>query len=134
MTVVEIGNFRQLNSHFRGDISTGCPVAVSAMSRRRNSWATRNSRHFAASSGIGIPEKTASLSSNTRRSTILNDFVIRVVASITNQSRRAETMAASLCPAGTALVRGQRVKSNYVHLTQQLHGRTLARPFAERSL
>ena len=87
MTVVEIGNFRQLDSHFRGDISTGCPVAASAMSRRRNSWATRNSRHFAASSGIGIPEKTASLSSNTRRRTILNDFVIRVVASITNQSR-----------------------------------------------
>jgi hypothetical protein len=27
------------------------------------------------------------LSSNTRRSTILNDFVIRVVASITNQSQ-----------------------------------------------
>jgi hypothetical protein len=27
------------------------------------------------------------LSSNTRRRTILNDFVIRVVASITNQSR-----------------------------------------------
>ncbi|MEI6239675.1 MAG: hypothetical protein WCR51_04760 [Planctomycetia bacterium] len=84
---IEIGNFRQLDSHFRGDISTGCPVAASAMSRRRNSWATRNSRHFAASSGIGIPEKTASLSSNTRRRTILNDFVIRVVASITNQSR-----------------------------------------------
>ena len=95
MTVVEIGNFRQLDSHFRGDISTGCPVAASAMSRRRNSWATRNSRHFAASSGIGIPEKTASLSSNTRRRTILNDFVIRVVASITNQSRNRPRHSAS---------------------------------------
>jgi hypothetical protein len=95
MTVVEIGNFRQLDSHFRGDISTGCPVAASAMSRRRNSWATRNSGHFAASSGIGIPEKTASLSSNTRRRTILNDFVIRVVASITNQSRNRPRHSAS---------------------------------------
>jgi len=111
MTVVEIGNFRQLDSHFRGDISTGCPVAASAMSRRRNSWATRNSRHFAASSGIGIPEKTASLSSNTRRSTILNDFVIRVVASITNQSRRMDAMAASLRPAGTTLVLGLGLES-----------------------
>jgi len=59
-----------------------------------------------ASSGIGIPEKTASLSSNTRRRTIVNDFVIRVVASITNQSRKVETMAASLRPAGTTLVPG----------------------------
>jgi len=57
-------------------------------------------------STVGIPEKTASLSSNTRRRTILNDFVIRVVASITNQSRRADAMAASLRPAGTALVPG----------------------------
>jgi len=92
-----------------------------------------------ASSRIGIPEKTASFSSNirasnTRRRTILNDFVIRVVASITNQSRRVETMAASLRPAGTTLVRGQRVKSNYAHVTQQLHGRALAQRFAERSL
>jgi hypothetical protein len=28
------------------------------MSRRRNSWATRNSRHLAARPGIGIAEKT----------------------------------------------------------------------------
>jgi hypothetical protein len=34
----------------------------------------------------------------------VNDFVIRVVASITNQSRKVETMAASLRPAGTTLV------------------------------
>jgi len=27
---IEIGNFRQLDCHFRGDISTGCPVAASA--------------------------------------------------------------------------------------------------------
>jgi len=80
------------------------------------------------------PRKDRALSSNTRRRTILNDFVIRVVASITNQSRRVETMAASLRPTGTTLVRGQRVKSVYVHLTQQLHGRALAQPFAERSL
>jgi hypothetical protein len=26
---IEIGNFLQLDSHFRGDISTGCPVAAS---------------------------------------------------------------------------------------------------------
>jgi hypothetical protein len=63
-----------------------------------------------------IPAKTAAFSSNTRssntrRRTILNDFVIRVVASITNQSRRVETMAASLCPAGTRLVPGLGVES-----------------------
>jgi hypothetical protein len=50
---------------------------------------------LATSSGIGIPEKTASLSSSTRRSTILNDFVIRVVASITNQSRNRPRHSAS---------------------------------------
>jgi hypothetical protein len=76
-----------LDPHVRGDTSTGCPVAASAMSRRRNSRATRNSRHLAAGSGIGILEKTASLSIKTRRRIILNDFVILVVASITNQPR-----------------------------------------------
>jgi hypothetical protein len=49
----------------------------------------------AASSGVGIPEKTTSLSSNTRKGTILNDFVICVVASITNQSRNRPRHSAS---------------------------------------
>jgi hypothetical protein len=41
----------------------------------------------------------------------LNDFVIRLVASITNQSRRRDAMAASLRPAGTTLVLGLGLES-----------------------
>ena len=60
-----------------------------------------------ASSGIGIPEKTASLSINTHRSTILNDFVIRVVASITNQSRNRPRDFASRAVASPSAAWGQ---------------------------